>query len=68
MSGMIYEDREGVLLQDSTPKNITFRGPDGDVWLTLDSDGFHYKGQVVEDAGEAYRMFKNFLEGRTGDA
>ena len=25
--------------------------------LVLDKDGFHYKGEVIEDAGEAHRIF-----------
>jgi hypothetical protein len=29
--------------------------------LRLDKQGFHYNGQVIEDAGEAYRVFNEWL-------
>jgi len=30
--------------------------------LRLDDKGFHYKGQTVDDAGEAYRLFMNWMK------
>ena len=30
--------------------------------LRLDNKGFHYKGQTVDDAGEAYRLFMTWLK------
>lgn len=30
--------------------------------LRLDDKGFHYKGQTVDDAGEAYRLFMDWLK------
>lgn len=40
---------------------ITFNAPDTSEALRLDSEGFHYKGQTIEDAGEAYRLFREWL-------
>jgi len=36
---------------NSTPKEI----------IRLDSEGFHYRGQLIEDAGEAHRLFIEFM-------
>lgn len=30
--------------------------------LKLDRDGFHYKGETIEDAGEAYKAFMEVME------
>ena len=30
--------------------------------IRLDSKGFHYKGQFIEDAGEAHRLMVEFLK------
>ena len=30
--------------------------------LRLDGKGFHYKGQTVDDAGEAYRLFMDWMK------
>ena len=29
--------------------------------LRLDKDGFHYKGETIDDAGEAYKLFTDWL-------
>ena len=29
--------------------------------LQLDKQGFHYRGQIIEDAGEAHRLFMHWL-------
>jgi hypothetical protein len=31
----------------------------------LDSKGFHYRGQLIEDAGEAHRLMVEFLKQNT---
>ena len=33
-----------------------------DVVIRLDSKGFHYRGQFIEDAGEAHRLMVEFLK------
>jgi hypothetical protein len=30
--------------------------------LRLDGKGFHYKGRTIDDAGEAYRLFMDWLK------
>lgn len=30
--------------------------------LTIDKDGLHYKGQLIEDAGKAHRLMIKFLK------
>ena len=34
--------------------------------LRLDKDGFHYKGQTIDDAGEAYRLFMHWMQKANG--
>lgn len=29
--------------------------------IRLDANGFHYRGQVIEDAGEAHQLFVEFM-------
>lgn len=29
--------------------------------IVIDETGFKYKGELIEDAGEVYRLFKEFL-------
>jgi hypothetical protein len=33
--------------------------------IRIDQQGFHYKGQLIEDAGEAHRLFVEFLKTNT---
>lgn len=33
--------------------------------IRLDSKGFHYQGQLIEDAGEAHRLMVEFLKQST---
>ena len=40
-------------------KNITFFS--GGAKLVLDEYGFHYNGQTVSDAGEAHKLFIQFM-------
>jgi hypothetical protein len=44
--------------------NITFQfqgnSPPKEI-IRLDSEGFHYRGQLIEDAGEAHRLFIEFM-------
>ena len=40
---------------------FTFKSTEQEV-LRLDDQGFHYAGQIIEDAGEAHRLFLNWLK------
>jgi len=45
-----------------TASNVfRFNKESGEV-LRLDERGFHYKGQTIDDAGEAYRLFMNWMK------
>ena len=33
--------------------------------IRIDKDGFHYRGQFIADAGEAYRLMVEFLRKNT---
>jgi hypothetical protein len=46
------------------PSNIEFRFQGENApqeIIRLDSKGFHYRGQLIEDAGEAHRLFVEFM-------
>lgn len=48
-------------IQDSDPRNeIQFNSENVEV-LRLDANGFHYKGETIDDAGEAYKLFTAWL-------
>lgn len=36
-------------------------GAAADVIIRIDANGFHYRGQFIEDAGEAHRLLVEFL-------
>ena len=40
--------------------SIIFRN-DFDCVIRIDGKGFHYRGQFIEDAGEAHRLLVEFL-------
>jgi hypothetical protein len=49
-------------LQPPIENSIRFYLPSaGEEVIRLDKDGFHYQGQFIEDAGEARRLFVEFL-------
>ena len=42
--------------------SIVLRNPGaGEEVIRLNKDGFHYRGQFIEDAGEAHRLIMEFL-------
>jgi hypothetical protein len=50
------------------PNNIEFRLQGDNApqeIIRLDSEGFHYRGQLIEDAGEAHRLMVEFLKQST---
>ena len=44
---------------------VTFLDKDGDL-LKLDKEGFHYKGETIDDLGVAYDLFLKFMRGWRG--
>jgi hypothetical protein len=47
---------------------ITFNVPPTKEVMRLDKEGFHYRGQVIADAGEAHRLMVEFLKQQTQPA
>lgn len=48
-------------LVDIKPSHEFRFNKEGAEVLRLDEKGFHYKGQTIDDAGEAYRLFMDCL-------
>ena len=49
-------------LQPPIDSSVLFRLPNqSNEVIRLDKDGFHYRGQFIEDAGEAHRLMVVFL-------
>lgn len=55
---------DGYISAEPT-NNICFNAEGGEM-LRLDKDGFHYKGQTIDDAGEAHRLFMTWLNKANG--
>ena len=52
---------------DTQKSHITFNEVEHDTLninevIRIDSKGFHYRGQFIEDAGEAHRLMVEFLK------
>ena len=45
--------------------NIKFCSPPGEEVIRIDKEGFHYRGEFIEDAGEAHRLMVEFLNQNT---
>ena len=50
------EESRSNLLDSS----ITFNKAENEI-IRIDAQGFHYRGQFIEDAGEAHRLLVEFL-------
>lgn len=48
------------LWHNSTTDRISFNEDSSEI-IRIDQQGFHYKGQFIKDAGEAYRLLVEFL-------
>jgi len=55
-----------TLGSESQPNTITFSLENNEPIIVLDEVGFKYKGELIEDAGEIYKLFKEFIENRIG--
>jgi hypothetical protein len=56
-------------LQPPIETSILFRlPPHPNEVIRLDKEGFHYRGQFIEDAGEAHRLMVEFLRQNTAHA
>ena len=50
----------GSIVQDNITFQLQGNSPPKEI-IRLDSEGFHYRGQLIEDAGEAHRLFIEFM-------
>ena len=41
--------------------SYTFNGIKDEPIIVITEDGFKYKGELIEDKGEIYKLFKNYL-------
>jgi hypothetical protein len=56
-------------LQPPIESSLRFHLPSaGEEVIRLDKKGFHYRGQFIEDAGEAHRLMVEFLRQGTAPA
>ena len=44
------------------PNSFTFYLKNNEPIIVIDEVGFKYKGELIEDGGEIYRLFKEFLQ------
>jgi hypothetical protein len=58
---MTNQNHPTTPLQLPSENSIVFSVPPTEEVLRLDKEGFHYKSQVIEDAGEAYRLMVESL-------
>lgn len=47
--------------QPNAPRNIISFNNSTEEVIRITSDGFHYRGQFIADAGEAHRLLVDFL-------
>ena len=47
-------------MTDEQHSSITFITDKNEI-IRIDAQGFHYRGQFIEDAGEAHRLLVEFL-------
>jgi hypothetical protein len=55
---------ENKLIAKGTTTDLnsyTFNGIKGEPIIVITKDGFKYKGELIEDKGEIYQLFKNYL-------
>ena len=50
-----------VVGNTTQPNSITFKSGTPEEIIRLDSKGFYYRDQLIEDAGEAHRLFVEFM-------
>lgn len=43
------------------PSSFIFSLKDNEPIIVISEEGFKYKGELIEDAGEVYELFKEFL-------
>ena len=59
-----YPELNTISLQPQ-PNSFTFYLKNNEPIIVIDEVGFKYKGELIEDAGEIYKLFKEFLTRQT---
>lgn len=55
-------------LKPTPPNSFIFKtGESEEPVIVIDQNGFSYKGELIEDAGEVYRLFKEFITVANGN-
>jgi len=49
-------------ISDNTPNTISFCLKNNEPIIVIDEVGFKYKGELIEDSGEVYKLFKEYLK------
>ena len=55
------ENNTNKIIASLPPNSFTFSLKDNEPIIVINEEGFKYKGELIEDAGEVYRLFKEFL-------
>jgi len=65
---LVYESNPytSTISSESQPNTITFSLKNNEPVIVLDEVGFKYKGELIEDAGEIYELFKDYIRGSVG--
>lgn len=50
-----------AITSTSPPNSFIFSLQNNEPVIVIDESGFKYKGELIEDSGEVYRLFKQFL-------
>jgi hypothetical protein len=56
-----HSSLETMTQQDYAPNTITFNTADTKEIARFTEDGFYYKGEFIDDAGEVHRLLKEVL-------
>jgi hypothetical protein len=65
---LVYESNPytSTINSEPQPNTITFNLKNNEPVIVLDEVGFKYKGELIEDAGEIYELFKDYIRGSVG--
>jgi hypothetical protein len=65
---LVYESNPytSTIGSESQPNTITFSLKNNEPVIVLDEVGFKYKGELIEDGGEIYELFKDYIRGSVG--
>jgi hypothetical protein len=62
---MTDQQHPTTYLKQQMDNSIRLYAPPTEEVIRIDKEGFHYRGQFIEDAGEAHRLLVEFLRQNT---